>query len=138
MVIFFNHKFTPWYTNKLTKWMSNGGKILSVVGVALSIYFQIKQDVDEDRYQKEVREAKENILASFNKKSSEFKKHFNNALTEFLQDNYNSVIKNIDTQISDIKSFRQNRSKLCRSLEGYQVKFMSLITEIHDINTIEV
>lgn len=58
---FFGHSFKPWEAVKWVKGINVAGKVLGVFGVVFSLGMQIKEDVDADNRQQEMRPTAKNL-----------------------------------------------------------------------------
>ena len=56
---------------KIAKGIAIAGQVLSVVGVALSVFMQIKSDIDEDNMREDLRNNRQNIRSQFNTAANE-------------------------------------------------------------------
>lgn len=128
---FFGHSFKPWEAVKWVKGINVAGKVLGVFGVVFSLGMQVKEDVDADKRQQEMRSNREKLRAGFNDASNELVKHFNKALSEYLENNYQSRISEIDNQITKIRKLRVGKSESCKLLEAAQLECKALISDIH-------
>lgn len=128
---FFGHSFKPWEAVKWVKGINVAGKVLGAFGVVLSIGMQAKEDVDADKREQEMRKSRETLRAGFNNAANEVIKYFNNALGNFLSENYLTRIAGIDSQISEIRNMRLGKSETCKLLESAQTDCRLLISNIH-------
>jgi hypothetical protein len=128
---FFGHSFKPWEAVKWVKGINVAGKVLGAFGVVLSIGMQAKEDVDADKREQEMRKSRETLRAGFNNAANEVIKYFNNALGNFLSENYLTRIAGIDSQISEIRNMRLGKSETCKLLENAQTDCRLLISDIH-------
>lgn len=128
---FFGHGFKPWEAVKWVKRINVAGKALGVFGVVFSLGMQVKEDVDVDKRQQEMRSNREKLRAGFNDAANELVKQFNKALSEYLANNYHSRISEIDNQITEIRKLRVGKSENCKLLEEAQSECRALISDIH-------
>jgi len=128
---FFGHSFKPWEAVKLVRGIKVAGKVLGVFGVVLSIGMQAKDDVDADKREQKMRKSRESLRAGFNNAANEVVKYFNNALGNFLSENYLTRITGIDSQITEIRNMRLGKSETCKLLESAQTDCRLLISDIH-------
>ena len=128
---FFRHSFKPWEAIKWVKGVSVAGKVLGVFGVAFSLGMQVKEDVDAEKRQQEMRNNREELRAGFNKAANEVLNYFNNTLLDYLSKNYQPRISEIDLQISEIRKMRVGKSETCKLLENTQADCKLLISDIH-------
>lgn len=128
---FFGHSFKPWEAVKLVKGINVAGKVLGAFGVVLSIGMQAKDDIDAEKREQEMRTSRDNLRAGFNNAANEVIRYFNNALGNFLAENYQNRIDEIDSQIAEIRSMRIGKSETCKLLETAQSDCRLLISDIH-------
>lgn len=128
---YFGHSFKPWEAVKWVKKINIAGKALGVFGVVFSWGMQAKEDFDEDKRNKEIRENREKIRAGFNDAANSLVMHYNTAMNDFLNENYRRQIDEIDSNVQEIRSLRKNKSEAYNLLEKTQDECRNLISEIH-------
>lgn len=128
---YFGHSFKPWEAVKWVKKINIAGKALGVFGVVFSWGMQAKEDIDEDRRNREIRDNREKLRAGFNDAANGLVIHYNNAMNELLNENYRKRIREIDNKILDIRALRKNKSDACNLLEATQNECRQLISDIH-------
>jgi len=128
---FFGHKFKPWEAVKITKGIAVAGKALSILGVIFSVGMQVKEDIDAQKVEAEMRSNRENIRIGFNDAARELEKHFVNALRKFLEAEFDSRISEVDGKIDEIRALRENKNENCLQLESALKENRQLIKEIH-------
>ncbi|MFV0364628.1 MAG: LeoA/HP0731 family dynamin-like GTPase, partial [Suipraeoptans sp.] len=131
---FFGHKFKPWEAVKITKGIAVAGKSLSILGVVFQVGMQVKEDIDTQRVEDEMRSNRENIRSGFNEAARELEKHFVNALRNFIEAEFDSRISQVDEKIDEIRSLRKNKNENCLRLEAVLKENRQLIREIHKAN----
>ena len=129
---FFGHSFKPWEAVKWVKGINVAGKVLGVFGVVLSLGMQVKEDIDDDIREQEMRSNREKLRSGFYSAANEVVTYFNNALVNYLSANYLTRVSEIDSQISEIRSMRIGKSKSCELLENLQNECRLLISDIHN------
>ena len=124
-------KFKPWQAIKITKGIAIGGQVLSVLGVGISVFMQIKADQDEERIREDLRNNRQNIRSQFNVAASELEDY----ARQYIMDNVNRPLETsiaaLDGNIQEIRDTRSNRSTMCRQLEDIQKECRALIQDIH-------
>ena len=128
---YFGHSFKPWEAVKWVKKINIAGKALGVFGVVFSWGMQAKEDIDEDRRNREIRDNREKLRAGFNDAANGLVIHYNNAMNELLNENYRKRIGEIDNKILDIRALRKNKTDACNLLEATQNECRQLISDIH-------
>lgn len=127
---FLKIKFKPWTAVKTARGVAVGGRILSILGVGLSIFMEIKSEQDEDRIQEDLKRNRQSIKQQFNEAA--------NQLIEigdsFIEKNISAPIgETIDELYQSIKDIRNNRianSSFCKSIDRIQQECQSLIKKI--------
>lgn len=128
---YFGHSFKPWEAVKWVKKINIAGKALGVFGVVFSWGMQVKEDIDEDRRNKEIRANREKLRAGFNDAANGLVIHYSNAMNDLLNENYRKRIEEIDNKILDIRALRKKKSDACALLETTQNECKQLISDIH-------
>lgn len=128
---YFGHSFKPWEAVKWVKKINIAGKALGVFGVVFSWGMQAKEDIDEDRRNREIRDNREKLRAGFNDAANGLVIHYNNAMNDLLNENYRKRIGEIDNKVQDIRALRKNKSDACNLLEATQNECRQLISDIH-------
>lgn len=128
---YFGHSFKPWEAVKWVKKINIAGKALGVFGVVFSWGMQAKEDIDEDRRNREIRANREKLRAGFNDAANGLVIHYNNAMNDLLNENYRKRIGEIDNKVLDIRALRKNKSDACNLLEATQNECRQLISDIH-------
>lgn len=124
-------KFKPWQALKITKGIAIGGQVLSVLGIGLSVFMQIKADQDEERTREGLKNNRQNTRSQFNVAANELEDY----ARQYIKDNVNrpleKTIAMIDGNIQKIRDTRSNRSAACCQLEEVQKECRLLIQDIH-------
>lgn len=128
---FFGHSFKPWEAVKWVKGLNTAGKVLGVFGVVFSLGMQVKEDVDTDKQQLEMRHNREVLRAGFNDAANALISSFDKSLKNYIAQNYFTRIHDIDMQIEEIRSLRNGKLDNCKVLEAIESECKELIHEIH-------
>ena len=126
-----NFKFQPWQAIKITRGIAIGGQALSVLGIGLSVFAQIKADQDEERIRESLKYNRQNVRSQFNNAANALEEFSRQYIVENLNSPLELSIATIDNDIQDIRDTRFNRSAACRQLEGLQKECRLLIHDIH-------
>ena len=126
------YKFKPWQAIKIAKGFAIAGQVLSVVGVGLSIFMQIKSDIDEDNMREDLRNNRQNIRSQFNTAANELEEQGKLFIKENVINSLGNSIRNIDENIDSIRKTRTSRNESCIKLEKLQNDCRYLIQEIHN------
>lgn len=130
-------KFKPWQAIKITKGIAIGGQVLSVLGVGLSVFMQIKADQDNDRIRENLKNNRQNIRSQFNVAANELEDYARQYIKENVNRPLETSIATIDGNIQEIRDTRLNRSASCRQLENLQKECRLLIQDIHTESAIK-
>lgn len=128
---YFGHSFKPWEAVKWVKKINIAGKALGVFGVVFSWGMQAKEDIDEDRRNREIRANREKLRAGFNDAANGLVIHYDSAMNDLLNENYLKRIGEIDNKVLDIRALRKNKTEACNLLEATQNECRQLISDIH-------
>lgn len=128
---YFGHKFKSWEANKWTQKLNVAGKAVGVAGVFLAWVAQAKESIDENKKSQEMRDARQNIRASFNEEASKMKEHYRNALNNMLNDGYQTKVNEIDEKLQEISMKASRNSEKCKLIEARMKECRKLISEIH-------
>lgn len=129
---YFGHNFKPWEAVKWVKGINIAGKALGIFGVVFSWGMRAKDDYEEDKRHREIRSTRERIRASFNDAANNLVNHYKKIMSEFMEENYNSKINDIDKKIMEIRALRVQKSEAIKLLEDVQAECKQLIVEIHE------
>ena len=128
------YKFKPWQAIKLTKGIAIGGEVLSIFGVALNVFMQIKTDQDEEKIHKNLQNNRQNIRSQFNVVANELEDYAKHYIMDNVNRPLEASIAEIDENINGIRDSRLSRSQTCRNLEDLQKECRLLIQDIHSTN----
>lgn len=126
-----NFKFAPWQAIKITRGIAIGGQVLGVLGVALSVFMQIKSDQDENRIREDLRKNRQNVRSQFNSAADQLEDFARQYINDNVYRPLNNSIKTIDDSIQGIRDTRTNRNESCHAIENLQQECHRLIQEIH-------
>lgn len=127
----FGHKFKPWEALKITKGLAVGANVLSILGVGVSVFMQIKSDYDEKKAEEDLRQNRLNIRSQFNSAANSLENHSMKFIEENIDENLNPSIVQLDSSIQEIRNTREHRSELCQKLEVLQQECREIIQDIH-------
>lgn len=125
------YKFKPWQAVKLTKGIAIGGQVLSVLGVGLSVFMQLKSDYDEELARKDLRENRQNIRSQFNLVANKLEDHGKMFVKEQVNGLLQNSIAELDNGIKEIRESRTNRNLACQQFEALQQDCRMIIRDIH-------
>ncbi len=127
----FKFKFKPWQAIRITKGIAIGGQVLGVLGVALSIFMQVKTDQDEDRIRADLRKNRQNVRSQFNAAANELEDYARQYIKDIVNRPLENSIAAIDENIQEIRNTRADRNASCMALENLQKECRKLIQDIH-------
>ena len=126
-------KFKPWQAVKIAKGVGVAGKVLGVLGIGLNVFFQIKNDRDEENARIEMQKNRQNVRSQFNSAACELEDFGKRFVDKYVVAALDDSIHELDAGIQEIRSEKKERSTACRKLEALQSECYSLIKEIHAI-----
>lgn len=124
-------KFIPWQAIKITRGIAIGGQVLGLLGVALSVFIQIKTEQEEARIREDLKNNRQNIRSQFNGVANELEDFGRQFIKDYVNCPLETSIAALDENIQEIRDTRSNRSAACRQLEDLQKKCRLLIQDIH-------
>lgn len=128
---YFGHSFKPWEAVKWARNVNTFGKALGIFGAVFSFGMQAKEDIDNEKIQKEMRENREKLRAMFNDAARELGKYFSAALNSYLDDNFRKKIAEIDETIARIEKQKKGKTEAYNLLVQAQDDCRQLISDIH-------
>lgn len=125
------YKFKPWQAIKITKGVAIGGQIFSALGIAFSVFLQIKSQADEEKILEELRINRQNIRSQFNDVASDLFDSGKDIIANNVTLPLDSSINEIGKHIQAIRDTRNNRNETCLKLEQLKSECLALINKIH-------
>ena len=92
---------------------------------------QAKADYDEAKMREQMKENRQNVRSAFNSVAKELEAFGNRYIQNAVSSSLDRSISELDDNIKEIRSTRQDRSQSYRQLEMLQGDCVSLIQEIH-------
>lgn len=127
------YKFKPWQAIKVTKGIAIGGQILSVLGVGLSVFMQMKSDHNEEQMRADLKTNRQNIRSQFNLAANGLEDHGRAFVKENIANTLDASIQQIDDNIREIRLTRANRNTSCKEMEDLHFDCQKLIREVHSL-----
>ncbi len=124
-------KFKPWQAVKITKGIAVGSQVLSILGVGLEVFMQIKEDRDEDKAALELKNNRQIIRGQFYNAADELEEYGRAYVQENVIEPLDSSILDINQSIVSIREGRSNKDKLCNEILSVHKECQELINEIH-------
>lgn len=128
---FFGKSFQPWEAVKWARTIANAGRVLSVAGFVLTVAFQVKEDVDAAKLEREFRESRTAIRAGFGEAAHAIELHFDEATNTYVAETMDQRLAEVDGQLRELRDMRRSRSDLFRELTDLLEDTRSLISEMH-------
>jgi len=125
------YKFKPWEAIKITRKLAVGGQVLSVLGVGVSVFMQIKADQEDEQLREDLKSNRQNIRSQFNVVANDLEDFAKQFIKDHINRPLDNSIKIMDDNIQGIRDTRNNRSSLCCNLEELQKECQQLIHDIH-------
>jgi len=128
------YKFEPWQAIKITRGVAVGAQALSILGVGISVFMQIKSDKDQEERITALKKNRQNIRSQFNAAANGLEDYGNTFIKENISITIDASIREIDYNLHEIYMTRTNRSVACRDMENLHYECLKLIREIHKSN----
>lgn len=132
---FFGKSFKPWEAVKWARGIANAGRVLAVVGTALTFIIQAKEDADAAKLEHDLRESRSVVRSGFNDAAHVVEMHFDEATKSYVSSLLTPEIESVDKQISELRSMQESRSGLFQQLIGLLDETRQMIQDIHKKET---
>ena len=113
------------------KGINVAGKLLGAFGVVLSVGMQVKEDREAEQRAQDMKQGRESVRGGFSQAAQSVSRHFRQALSNLLEENYIAPIHKIDVRLAEIEKMRAGRSATYDRLTGLQQECRNLISDIH-------
>lgn len=127
----FGKKFKPWEAVKWSRAIGSAGKMLSVAGMVLNVALDFKQDADEKKMEKDLKEARTTIRKGFRDVSFELEKYCQEVTENFIQNIIEQEINQVDEQLTELRTLKDTNTDYLNTIIKIQNRTHSLIKEIH-------
>ena len=127
----FNVKFKPWQTEKIARGFARAGKVMDVLGVALDIGLQIKDDYDAEAQRRELKKFQNNVRAEFFNFAGELVDFGRGFIEEQLDNALGKTISELDDKIEVIRSANARQNEISSELRSILNECRGLIQDIH-------
>lgn len=122
----------PWESIALTRTVANCGKVLSGVGIVVSIGLQWREDSNEEQLETKLRENRAAVRDIFNKAANEIEMRFNEATQSYVS-KIEEDIEETDSNLDNLRNLQKNKSDLFKKLTELLEETNELIKKIHAI-----
>lgn len=129
----FGHKFVPWEATKIAARIGQAGKVLGAAGAVLGVIGQISSDVNEDKQEAQVIEAKATVRSSFSKVADAIDMEFDKNTNTWIEANYGAAIKDIDHSLQEIEGEENEHNQSYRTLTNLRERTHNLIGELQSL-----
>jgi len=127
----FGKSFKPWESVKWTRAVANAGRGLAFAGIVLTIFLQIKEDVDAAQLERHLRESRSEVRAKFNEASHVIETHFNQATGAYIASTLTKEIETVDKQLAELRDMQRTQSGLFDKLQMLLKDTRSMIRDLH-------
>lgn len=125
------YKFKPWQAVKIAGKIEKAGQVLGVLGVALDIGMQLKEELDEEKRRHMLQEFRRNVRSQFNEFAAELSDFGRSYIESCLNQPLESPLNDLDDKIDAIRTASGQRSEQCDRLRSVLEDCRRLIAEIH-------
>ena len=127
----FNLTFKPWQAEKIAKGFMRVGQVMDVLGVALDIGMQLKDDYDAEAHRRELKAFRQNVRSEFNGFAGELLDFGRSFVEGQLESALGQVITDLDEKIEIIRSTNARQNEKAAALCKILADCRTLIQEIH-------
>jgi hypothetical protein len=128
---FCGKSFKPWEAVKWTKGVANIGRGLAVVGTVLTFALQIKEDVDAQQLENDLKKSREVVRNGFNDTAKTIEMHFDTATGTYIKKTFDGEFESMDKQLLQLQEMQQTRSDLFENLIDLLGETRRMIKELH-------
>lgn len=125
------YKFKPWQAAKIAGKIEKAGQVLGVLGVAIDIGMQLKEEFDEEKRRRMLQEFRRNVRSQFNEFAAELSDFGRSYIEDYLNQPLEMPLSDLDGKIDAIRSASGQRSAKCEELHKVLDDCRKLIAEIH-------
>lgn len=125
--------FKPWTPVKIARGVAIGGRILSILGVGLSIFMEYKSEYDENRIEMNLKQNRQNIKQQFNNAASSLLDIGNNFISVNINTPMNETIDDYFQRIKKIRDSAIANSNFCKQVDSIQQDCLKLIKTIQSL-----
>ncbi len=126
-------KFKPWEAIKWTRGVANAGRIFAGIGTVVSIGLQIKEDVDAEQAENDLRSVRSDVRAGFNEAAHVIETYYDEKTKTYISETFSPQIKLIDNQVTELRGLQSERSELFAGLLGLLGEVKYAINQVHTI-----
>ena len=126
-----NYQFKPWQALKIAGKIEKAGQVLGILGVAIDVGMQLKEELDEEKRRRMLREFRRNVRSHFNEYAAELSDYGRSCIETILNDAMETPISSLDDKIEAIRSAAGQRSDKSEKLRAVLKDCRRLIEEIH-------
>lgn len=127
----FGHSFQPWQAARLTQTIARAATVLSIASVVLDIALQIKEQKDEERREREVLEARQNVRAEFGRIAVQVEVEAQNSTEAVIKELLEDPLRDITKARDNLNSDREERNSHLGRLNRVSTAVDELIRRIH-------
>ena len=107
----FGYKFKPWQAVNTAKFIGNIGRVLSVAGAALAVLAQVKEDKQQEKISKQLRENRDEIRSTYRDMAVEVETQFWKRYKEIEAEVYDAEIEATKTRRTNLLEDREVRTE---------------------------
>ena len=125
------HSFKPWEAVKLARGIGAAGQVLSVAGIALGVFMQVKTDQQEEREDQEYLEKRRNIRAQLDQEARQIESEILATAKEYIHEILTLPIESMQEQLQELNEAREEQSNHLKQLTSISSDTRVLINQIH-------
>lgn len=127
----FGKNFKPWEAVKWAKWVNVGGKVISVAGIALTLFLQYREDRAEEKKSAERRQMRMQLRDAFNGTADAIEMKFDETINSFVAENLKPRIDEVSGQLDEIRQLQDQHGAQYDQLVGCLARTRELIAEVN-------
>jgi GTP-binding protein EngB required for normal cell division len=128
---FFGKSFKPWEAVKWTRHIANASRVMTVVGTVATIGFQIWEDVENERLERDMRESRAAIRGGFNEAANVIEAQYDEQARTFVATTLAPEVHEVDEQLQALANVQSHGTKFEQELQGLLDSVQALIQQVH-------
>ena len=125
------HSFKPWEAVKLARGIGAAGQVLSVAGIALGVFMQVKTDQQEEKEDQEYLEKRRNLRAQLDQEARQIESEILATAKEYIHEILTVPIESMQDQLQELNEARDEQSEHLKQLASISADTRVLINQIH-------
>ena len=129
---FMGHSFRPWEAVKIARGIGTAGTVLSVAGIGLSLYMQIREHQEEARKTEETMRARQELRAHFAGIAQRVLDEANGVIEGYIREALTEPMEEIREYSDELNRARQDQNTHIKHLAQVSKSARAFIARIHE------